>query len=287
MGTKKTSTPLEWLQTSQVNKKRDIWALKYLRRENDKAGLLKPGSQPIREQDLHHWISLIQQLHAGLTAPDANPTDHQRAAYLETLDARMRKSWDEKQRRDDPSRKTFTFRMDKQITSKLAALRKRWVMPSASIVESLIQDAVIKNKRQEDVEKAPEEALKRQKRTNLQLVKLRSQRDRAQKEAAQLRKMLRKLIKRLTETEYRRSNKLSLTELLDPSHVIAIKKMTDEAELAYLEEIDDLVKDEINTGETATEPALPFKKFVTGDPMSEAWLKQGSGPNDEEPDPVT
>ena len=287
MGTKKTSTPLEWLQTSQVNKKRDIWALKYLRRENDKAGLLKPGSQPIREQDLHHWISLIQQLHAGLTAPDANPTDHQRAAYLETLDARMRKSWDEKQRRDDPSRKTFTFRMDKQITSKLAALRKRWVMPSASIVESLIQDAVIKNKRQEDVERAPEEALKRQKRTNLQLVKLRSQRDRAQKEAAQLRKMLRKLIKRLTETEYRRSNKLSLTELLDPSHVIAIKKMTDEAKLAYLEEIDDLVKDEINTGETATEPALPLKKFVTGDPMSEAWLKQGSGPNDEEPDPVT
>lgn len=54
MGTKKTAKPLEWLQPVENNKKRSLWALNYLRRENARMALIDTRKAPLMRRT---WTS--------------------------------------------------------------------------------------------------------------------------------------------------------------------------------------------------------------------------------------
>lgn len=127
MGTRKTALVLDWLD--QTNGEQKAWAISFLRREQVIAGQLRgealsPG-----------WlaISSVQGLQKEANADQLR--------LLRKLDGRMRRAWDEKQRRATPGKRAYQFQMDNAVRRKLAYLKRITLLPLERIVQGLIEEA--------------------------------------------------------------------------------------------------------------------------------------------------
>ena len=239
MGTKKTDKPLEWLQPLDSNPKRTLWALNYLRRAIARLPLLDTADRPLDKANFDYWINELQQSFDQRNQPDIGLIYQLQAEAIESLDTRMRHAWDSQVGRHKPGMKVFTFSMSKETGPMLSVLRNRFIKPKARIVEALIEDAYSKEKRLEELEKAPARAQKQKQRVDTQILRLKEDRKTAEERATLLENLAERLLKKMTETQYRQDHNLPPEKALADSHRDAIKELTDEAMAGYREAIED------------------------------------------------
>lgn len=238
MGTKKTTKPLEWLQPVESNKKRSLWALNYLRRENARMALIDTRKAPLDEANLNFWIGQMQASFERHKQGDAELEDQLIGNAVESIDTRMRRAWDSQINRTKPGMRVHSLRMPKDTGAKLSALRFRWTKPKAAVVQALVEDAYSKEKRFEELEKAPAKDRKQKKIADVKIRMLTLERDQFKEQATRFRELAKMLTWKMTETEYRKEKKLPATGVLEPSHMAAIKALRDEAFAAYVEVIE-------------------------------------------------